>query len=329
MPSIMLAAYGDNTITAPVELRANFSAVAADSFAAGGVNFAGPISGSGLLSLRPTENEFTISGAGNTYSGGTIIRDATFRQKGVNVTLGSVLGTGNVTVESRGYLKLHSINSISSGKLIDIQSGGFVDFADGVPFNSALLSRISPNSSGVLAVSANPAPGLDLSGFVNLIIAGDGTTNISVPFEPSAGTYRLAAHDKHGTGVDSSAGPVLSGSNRLVVGSPGEFGGNLTLYGTNTYSGGTEITSGYVYPFTGALGSGNVLVTHGVLWTRAANVMSPSASLIIQNNATAYMYHSQEYAGGTTVSGRLFALADNCLGSGLVIVYWSMQTGQN
>ena len=83
-----------------------------------------------------TFRQFTLSGTGNTYAGGTIIEAAATAateihatsgfQRAIVIADGSSLGTGDVTVNLGGLLTLQGDNNINSDAVLTINNRGFL-----------------------------------------------------------------------------------------------------------------------------------------------------------------------------------------------------------
>ena len=181
---------------------------------------------------------------GNTYSGGTTV-------KGPNTLIGETsqaFGTGNVTVQSGGVLRLTNANNLASGKLVTVQSGGAVGLA-GVFSPSDLTNTIDPTSTGKLYIdmlnyngtldfSQAPLMGLTLAGTSASSASFTGTVNWGAAYGNYAfsnlagGSFTFAPAS--GSLTDNGATP------RSVTASKG----TIVLAASNSYTGGTFVTGG-------------------------------------------------------------------------------------
>ena len=243
--------------------------------AGGGLNKSG--SGTWVLTGANTFGGVTTIGNGvlqigagggsGTLGGGSVINNAAlvFNRSGTVTTSGAISGTGTVTKEGTGTAVLLANNSYAGGTAI---SAGTLQLGNGGPSGSlnsvgSILndSVLDFNTSGTHQYSG---AGL-ISGIGNVIVRGGGLIKVigansytgwtridaGATFQPcegntgqllssavtNNGTLRLVRQD---TGVFIYTGPVV-GSGRVQVGANNFNAGNVTLVGSNTYSGGTFI----------------------------------------------------------------------------------------
>ena len=232
------------------------------------VPFSGVISGQGALSTGAYITELTGS---NTYTGGTTITAGTLLAENT-VPTGSATGTGPITISSGGALQIGNLND-TNGYLdpsdnITVNGTGTVSFSRGDTFifanniygngnvgqygtGTAILSGTNTYSGtttvfrGTLEAGSNNAFGsgpVTVYGTLNLYdaalltsydntvgdITGDGAIQL--------GSATLTTN----TTTSTTFSGVISGTGSFVVAGSGD----LTLTGNNSYSGGTNISSG-------------------------------------------------------------------------------------
>ncbi len=187
--------------------------------------------------INPTAGTFTVSG--NIDNGGNSLA-----LKGTgNTTLSGVIsGTGNLLKADSGTTTLSGANTYSGGTTV---SGGTLRLENASALGAtsgaatvadgATLALASGGSTtfGANALTLNGA-GVDSLGALRNV-AGNNTWT---------GTVALATNSSIGaaTGTDLTVSGIVSGTGTLTkVGD-----GVLTLSGTNTYSGGTQINAGTV-----------------------------------------------------------------------------------
>jgi autotransporter-associated beta strand protein len=196
--------------------------------------------------LTPSGSTFNFGGGGGMLTVGSNLSGAA---NGLNIAGNVILsGTntyGGSTTITSGIAQFSSPLALGgSGANVSIASGATL--AVDYPISQTTVGRISPSSSAnaftiaLAANSSNPL-NLDLSTTgANLTLASLGalgTQTYSGALTPSNSTYRLG-----GGGGTLDVTSNLSGADGLVVGSTGP--GTVVLSGTNTFSGGTTVTSG-------------------------------------------------------------------------------------
>lgn len=211
-----------------------------------------------------------VGGAGGTLGGGGVVNNASllFNRTGSLLVGGAISGSGLVTKEGSGTVILANNNSYSGGTTITAgtlqvgNGGGNGRLAIGSPIvNDANLVF---NTSGTFNYTGN---GL-ISGIGNVVVQGGGRikaigantytgwTRIDSgstfqPCEGNTGQLLSSVVTNNGTlmlvrqdnGVFIYTGAIV-GSGRLLKGLNNFNPGDVTLLGTNTYTGGTFIGGG-------------------------------------------------------------------------------------
>ena len=225
--------------------------------------FSGLISGTGSL-IKNGVGTFTILGTDN-YSGGTTIGGGTL-QLGNGATNGSISGNvndnGTLTFDENGPVTFAGIIS-GAGNLVQ-ESNGTLTLAGNNIYNGAtnvasgtLQAGLSGAFSAASAFTVTSV--LDLNGFNNTIgsLTGSGTVTNS-----SLTTATLTIGNVAST---TFSGAINNGNSLLALTKVGT--GTLTLTGTSTYGGATNINA-------------------GVLAGGTLNSLSPSSGFVIANLAT-------------------------------------------
>ena len=225
--------------------------------------FSGLISGTGSL-IKNGAGTFTILGTDN-YSGGTTIGGGTL-QLGNGLTNGSISGNvaGNGTLTFNENTPITFTGVISAAVNLVQEGIGKVTLTANNTYSGAtnvdsgtLQAGLSGAFSAASAFTVTSV--LDLNGFNNTIgsLSGSGTVTNS-----SLTTATLTVGNVAST---TFSGAINNGSSVLALTKVGT--GTLTLTGTSTYGGATNINA-------------------GVLAGGALNSLSPSSAFVIGNLAT-------------------------------------------
>jgi autotransporter-associated beta strand protein len=205
--------------TSPAVIQGNLSLGTGAGFCVNpgsstGVTIAANISGGSAAGLLKTgDGLLTLSGT-NTYTGGT-------RINGGNVVFSStsaIPASGTILLDGPGVLDVTGAYSTVTSWLTS--------------------GKLSAASVGILALSGTSNESINLTGYDGILLgaAAAGATYSGV-LTPSGTTYALGGGG--GTLVVTSN---LTGADSLLVGGGGL--GTVVLSGTNTYTGGTDVTSG-------------------------------------------------------------------------------------
>ncbi|EBY1132228.1 autotransporter outer membrane beta-barrel domain-containing protein [Salmonella enterica subsp. enterica serovar Senftenberg] len=300
--------------------------------------------GAGTLILN-AENTYT---GGTTISGGTLVAtnvdalgsgdvtdDATLELNTGGTFDNAISGSGQVVKSGDGALTLSGANSYSGGTLI---SDGTL-----VASNVEALGTGDVTDDAVLELNTGGDFDNAISGSGQVVKSGDETLTLSGSNTYTGGTLissgTLVANDVNalGTGdVTDNATLMLNTGGDFInnIGGTGrvEKSGDdtLTLSGSNSYTGGTLISSGtLVATNVDALGSGDVtdnatleLNTGGTF----DNAISGSGQVVKSGDETLTLSGANSYTGGTLISGgTLVASNVEALGSGDIDNYASLQ----
>ncbi|EGO0202921.1 autotransporter outer membrane beta-barrel domain-containing protein [Salmonella enterica] len=308
-----------------------------------GGTFDNAISGSGNV-VKSGDGTLTLSGS-NTYTGGTLISDGTLVASNVEA-----LGTGDVTNDA--VLELNTggdfDNAISgSGQVVKsgddmLTLSGSNTYTGGTTISGGTLVASNVEALGTGDVTDNAVLELNTGGDFDNAISGSGQVEKSgddVLTLSGANSYSGGTLISDGTLVASNVEALGTGDvtddATLELNTGGTFdnaiGGSgnvvksgddtLTLSGSNSYTGGTLISSGtLVATNVDALGSGDVtdnatleLNTGGTF----DNAISGSGQVVKSGDETLTLSGANSYTGGTLISsGTLVANDVNALGTG-------------
>nr|WP_277622087.1 autotransporter-associated beta strand repeat-containing protein [Salmonella sp. YP131-1] len=308
-----------------------------------GGTFDNTISGSGKVE-KSGDDALTLSGA-NSYTGGTLISGGTLIASNVEA-----LGTGDVT--NNATLELNTggdfTNNISgSGQVVKsgdetLTLSGSNTYTGGTTINDGTLVATSVDALGSGDVTDNATLALNTGGTFDNTISGSGQVVKSgddVLTLSGSNTYTGGTTISGGTLIASNVDALGTGDvtndATLELNTGGDFTNNisgngqvvksgddtLTFSGSNTYTGGTLISSGtLVANDVNALGTGDVtdnatleLNTGGDF----TNNISGSGQVVKSGDDTLTLSGTNSYTGGTTISGgTLVATNVEALGTG-------------
>jgi len=217
-------------------------------------------------------DSINVTGANGTIASGTTA--ITKNGNGTWVLSGANTFTGGVTINN-GVLEFTNLASMGSNTVngpasILVNAGGAATLGSSFTGSiQAALNRISPLSSGTLALTSNTNETLNLDGGASgaglplVSLGAYGNVTYTGTLTPFANTYRFGG----GGGVLTLPNGGLTGPRSVVIsgGGPGTtFGNNpnlngaVVLGGTSDYSGGTVLGTGAILSATSltALGSG-------------------------------------------------------------------------
>ena len=257
---------GNATVSGPLTL-------AADAIISHGYNTAtisGPITGTDKnLTLAST-----ISGqAALVVSGNISLGTGVLTKTGANAVKLSGTNSYGSAVVSEGLLNFTTAAALGgSGANITVGDSGVVVYS-GSTDPTALLARINPASTGMLALNGGTVTSLpDLSGYPSLGLGAYAATTVTGTVTPSGGYYRLG-----GGGATLTINSALTGSSGLIVN-----GGTVVLGGAHSFTGATTVNGGTLQ-VDGVL-SGAVTVASG--GTLAPGPASGTGSLTLSSPLT-------------------------------------------
>lgn len=238
------------------------------------VTLSGLISGTGKLTLDGGDGvEISLTGANNSYSGGTYITDATTLIVGEDSSLGSTLG--KLELGSLSVLKLSAATDIQR-QIVLSTDGSYID----TQANSVTVS--GQISGGTLIKSG--AGSLTLTG----------TNTYTGDTEIDEGTLIVSKDENLGTG-----GSVYFDGGILKLGAAGFVTGRKLFL----EAGGTIDTNGFNGTFTGIIANGD-------------NQGADYGKLIKTGAGTLTLSGANTYSGGTAINGSVVSVgADKNLGA--------------
>ncbi len=327
------------------------------------VTYGGVFSGGGSLT-KSGSGTLILTGA-NTYSGGTTITAGAL-QLGNNSATGSIVGdivdNGQLIVSRTGSLTLSGVIS-GSGSLTQSGSGSltlsnFSSYTGGTTIAAGTLQLGAGGRGGGIdgAIQNNGQLVInhDYISFMTSVISGSGSLT-----KVGSGAVYLTGANTYTGGTTVSGGKLTLGANSAtgsivgnVVnngvfgfdhsddftfagvisgnGSVEKYGNNTVIFtGTNTYTGGTTISSGTLQLGTGGTtGSivGNI-VDNGALVVNRSNVIYLNGVISGSGSLSKYGYcwlslgGANTYTGGTYIDFATISLGTNtALGTGAVTV---------
>ncbi|EAA9809906.1 autotransporter-associated beta strand repeat-containing protein [Salmonella enterica] len=308
-----------------------------------GGTFDNTISGSGRV-VKSGDGALTLSGA-NSYSGGTLISDGTLIAGRVDV-LGSgdvtdnatlelntggtfdnaISGSGQVVKSGDDVLTLSGANSYSGGTLI---SDGTL-----VASNVEALGTGDVTNNATLELNTGGDFTNNISGNGQVVKSGDETLTLSGTNSYTGGTT-ISGGTLVATNVEALGTGDVTNNATLELNTGGDFTNNisgngqvvksgddtLTFSGSNTYTGGTLISSGtLVANDVNALGTGDVTDNATLMLNTGGdfiNNIGGTGRVEKSGDDTLTLSGTNSYTGGTTISGgTLVATNVEALGTG-------------
>ncbi len=308
-----------------------------------GGTFDNAISGSGQV-VKSGDDVLTLSGA-NSYSGGTLISAGTLVASNVealgtgDVTDDAVLelntggdfdnaisGSGQVVKSGDDVLTLSGANSYSGGTLI---SDGTL-----VASNVEALGTGDVTDDAVLELNTGGEFDNAISGSGQVVKSGDDVLTLSGANSYSGGTL-ISDGTLVASNVEALGTGDVTDNATLELNTGGDFINNiggtgrveksgddkLTLSGSNTYTGGTLISSGtLVANDVNALGTGDVTDNATLMLNTGGdftNNIGGTGRVEKSGDDALTLSGSNTYTGGTLISGGTLVANDvNALGTG-------------
>jgi autotransporter-associated beta strand protein len=291
--------------------------------------FAGSISGTGSLS-KIGAGTLILRGA-NSYSGGTtvlagsLVGDSAslqgsiansalvvFDQAGSGTFTGAMTGGGTLTKTGAGALTLTGANTYSGGT--NVTAGTLIGTTTSLQGSIANGGQVifDQASDGIYAGVMSGSGGLGKSGSGTLTLAGantytGGTTVAGGTLVGSATTLRGAISNNARVVFEENAVGTYAGSmsGTGVLGKSGS--GTLTLTGTNSYTGGTNVAAGTLVGNASTL-QGDVANNARVVFDQETSgaysgSMTGAGALVKTGAGALTLTGANTYAGGTSVAG--------------------------
>ncbi len=232
----------------------------------------------------------------------------------------SVGGAGTWDATTNNWTPGGTQAQVASGSLVAWTSNNVALFCAG-PGASTSQGSFAVNVSGALSIGGLDN-GNDAPGSCNLTLNDGGSGSLILGASPTIITTG-------GTVLGTTTINVpLTGSNSLTI----QYGGAVTLKGTNTYTGATTLSSGpgqLIIGGSGSLGSGNyagaIAIVSAAKFTYASSVaqtlsgvISGAGGLTLNNNAAVLtLTATNTYTGGTTnLAGSLIIGSSGLLNNG-------------
>ncbi|WP_253256654.1 autotransporter-associated beta strand repeat-containing protein [Stenotrophomonas sp. VV52] len=291
------------------------------------LTLAGNIAGSGGL-VKDGDTTLTLTGT-NSYGGGTTVNAGTlvgtsaslqggianesavvFDQAGDGTFNGSISGSGTLTKQGGGALRLAGANSYSGGTTVE--AGTLIGDTD------SLQGDITDNATLVFDQGSDGTYAGVISGNGSLVKQGGGTLALTGANSYSGGTTINAGTllgdttSLQGDIVDNANLVFEQGDGDTFAGSISGSGtltkqgfGVLRLAGINSYSGGTTISAGTLVGDTTSL-QGNIVDNASLVFDQGddgtfSGAISGTGALTKEGEGALTLAGSNSYSGGTTV----------------------------
>ena len=313
--------------TLSTEVATSISGGIGASFSSGGINLqfgagnnvtqnatiTGQLFNNLTLTVDESGGTVTLSGTNNTYTGGTNVEDGAVLSVAASGNLGNsgiTFGTGGGTLLTTGGISFGNavtlngtgtINNdgnndtfsgqITGGSALIVTGAGTVTLSDNLNTYSGLTTiaggaTLSVGTSGDLGTTSGITFG---TGGGTLLTTGGITEGSGVPVVLSGGANTVNTNIINTDGnIDTFSGAVTGVGSLTVEDTSGTGLGVVNLSGTNTYQGGTFVTSGTLHLFGTLFSGGNLTLTgtstfkldHGAL--QQINTLSGTASTTIE-----------------------------------------------
>lgn len=268
----------------------------------------GGISGGGSLTVGSSGGSPTLYLSGsNTYSGGTLVTGGQVRTAengGADGSNNNAFGTGSVVVSGSGSVAVRNGSSLSNNFSIGGQ-GLIASGTQGAIRGSFSTSNRIASLSGTVTLSSNATITTAASNAVT-----NSRLELSGPINLGSSVLTLAPDlaVSNSTSVPIVVSGNVGGTGSVVV--AGNTQSTVLMSASNSYSGGTTLTSGTLQVGNAAaLGVGQLVVNGGVLDLNAqalsVGALSGSSSGLIATSQAGTASLTTTYASDATFDGRI------------------------
>ncbi|WP_296341163.1 autotransporter-associated beta strand repeat-containing protein [Reyranella sp.] len=299
-----------------------------------GGTYAGSMSGTGGLSITGAGN-VTLTGT-NSYSGGTTVSGGTltgttsslqgnilnnaavvFDQSTDGTYGGAMSGTGGLTLTGPGNVTLTGANTYSGGTTVSggTLTGTTTSLQGNILNNAAVV--FGQSTDGTYSGAMSGTGGLTKNGAGNLTLTGANTYSGGTTVSGGVllgtttslqGNIVNNAAVVFGQSTDGTYSGAMSGTGGLTK----NGAGNLTLTGTNTYTGGTMVSGGTLTGTTSSL-QGNIVNNAALVFDQSTNgtyagAITGTGSLTKTGTGLLSLTGNNVVGGGTTVSAGVLAV---------------------
>ena len=296
--------------------------------------YAGNMSGTGGLTKSGSGN-VTLAGS-NSYTGGTTVSGGTLTgttaslqgnilnnatvvfSQGTDGTYAGVMsGTGGLTKSGTGNLTLTGANSYGGGTTVSggTLTGNTTSLQGNIANNAAVV--FSQGTDGTYAGNMSGIGGFTKSGAGNLTLTGansytGGTTVVGGTLTGTASSLQGNILNNAAVVFSQSTDGTYAGNMSGTGGFTKNGAGNLTLTGTNSYSGGTVVSAGMLTGNATSL-QGNIVNNAALVFDQTsggtyAGAITGSGSLTKTGAGQLILTGTNVVGGGTTVSAGLLTV---------------------
>jgi autotransporter-associated beta strand protein len=258
------------------------------NFGGGTTTISGNITGSGKVDVNLTSGTVALTGT-NSYSGGTIIEGGTL-QVASSANIGGATG-GQVSFANGATLQFTGADTYAQAASLGTGGGTFDTNGNTVTWRGVIsggANGMTKTGAGTLILTNTETYTGDTTVSGGTLQVGNGITNGSL----AGNTVDNATVDFDESG-NLVYGSVISGSGVVEQISAG----TLTLSGTNTYSGGTNVNAG-----TLSIGSDANLGNGGTVALAAATTLKTTATGTYAHDVTLTGDPTFNVASGTTTT---------------------------
>ena len=275
------------------------------------------------LRIAVTGRTLQLSNSTNNYAGGTVIVNSGANTYSyLDVTSAATLGTGNLTMESGGRIRLN--NATATGVAGNLASAATISAvagsAVGVNGTVNIADRFTASSAGVYGIEGARSYSLDMSTlgngrmFLGTVTGGSYNGTLTAAADS---TYRLGGGSAVASLTAATTANILTltgtnmltGSNKLIVGSglnTNASAGRVTMAASQDFVGGITVNSGGLLATSIAGGTpfGNTANTIEVFGQLAATGVNGSFNIAVLPNITfrpgSYLVFNNDLFNNTT-----------------------------